>query len=124
MRTSDSDSLSPKWKQGSQLVEHVLGANSMLGQPLALVANGKHSYHIFNIVPCTQQTMFSSHDELLKISLVHSNGEGLYATATPNPHHRVAQQWNVVTGETQYHPFCTGLAFTFFCEQHRNKQQE
>ena len=37
--------------------------------------------------------MFSNHDELLKISLVHSNGKGFNATATSNPRHQVAQQW-------------------------------
>ena len=117
------ESLSPNCKQGGQLVEHVLGANSMLEQPIALLAKWKHSYQISNIVPGTQQTMFSSHDELLKISLAHSNGEGFHATATSNPHHQVAQQWNVVTGETQY-PSCTGPVCTLFCAQHRNKQQK
>ena len=37
------ESLSPNCKQGGQLVEHVLGANSMLEQPIVLLAKWKHS---------------------------------------------------------------------------------
>ena len=37
--------------------------------------------------------------------------------ATSSPFHQVAQQWNVVTGETNY-PFCTNLVWTLFPKQH------
>ena len=37
------ESLNPKCKQGGQLVEHVLGANSKLQQFVAFLAKWKHS---------------------------------------------------------------------------------
>ena len=67
--------------------------------------------------------MILSHGDLWRISLVRSNDEGFHATATSNPRHQVAQQWNAATGETQY-PSYTDLVCILFCGQHRNKQQE
>ena len=52
-----------------------------------------------------------------------ASGEDFRARANSNPRHRVDQQWNAATGETQY-PFCKVFVCTLFCGQHtktRNK---
>lgn len=47
-------------------MEQLLGTNSMLEQPIAVLGEWKHSYQTSNIAAGTHQTLFSSHAELPK----------------------------------------------------------
>ena len=55
---------SRKCQQGGQLIECGLGTNSMLSQPIALLATWKHSWQISNIAPSTMKnTMLTGYEK-------------------------------------------------------------
>ena len=84
------ESSSPKCKQGGQLVACGPGTNSMLSQPIALLASWKHSWQISNIAKHT-----AYHVGLWKIPLVSANGEEFQITRWSNYGKKQPEKHNI-----------------------------